>query len=257
MKLPTLPFPDSVLVRYVVNGQERSAEAPPAPPPPARRGCQREGCLFVTPLTAPPGPGIRIEDVTTPLDGEPCDCHELPGGAPVSEPQVPPGSYTEDIRAGDKPRRYMNSKFAPAPRAGLVPPPPLHLGHEARSLRQLHVERVVEPVGPVGLRYRGGQLYQLLCRKRLLQLVHDTGFHLRPLRELLGESQHRLLQVVIRVARLVVVQPLDLLARQSRPLTEDLVVVYSVVALVDHAGLEVGELAQLEVEGPVTRLGEL
>jgi len=31
----------------------------------------------VTPLMGPPGPGIRVEDVATPFEGEPCDCHEL------------------------------------------------------------------------------------------------------------------------------------------------------------------------------------
>jgi hypothetical protein len=33
----------------------------------------------VPPLMGPPGPGIRVEDVATPFDGEPCDCHELGG----------------------------------------------------------------------------------------------------------------------------------------------------------------------------------
>lgn len=33
----------------------------------------------LTPLTGPPGPGIRIEDVAAPLDGEPCNCHALTG----------------------------------------------------------------------------------------------------------------------------------------------------------------------------------
>jgi len=31
----------------------------------------------VAPLMGPPGPGIRVADVATPFDGEPCDCHEL------------------------------------------------------------------------------------------------------------------------------------------------------------------------------------
>jgi len=31
----------------------------------------------VPPLMGPPGPGICVEDVATPFDGEPCDCHEL------------------------------------------------------------------------------------------------------------------------------------------------------------------------------------
>jgi len=33
----------------------------------------------VAPLMGPPGPGIRIDDVATPLMGEPCACHELDG----------------------------------------------------------------------------------------------------------------------------------------------------------------------------------
>lgn len=33
----------------------------------------------VAPLSGPPGPRIRVEDVATPFDGEPCDCHELEG----------------------------------------------------------------------------------------------------------------------------------------------------------------------------------
>jgi predicted outer membrane repeat protein len=31
----------------------------------------------VTPLMGPPGPGIHVDDVATPFDGEPCDCHDL------------------------------------------------------------------------------------------------------------------------------------------------------------------------------------
>jgi hypothetical protein len=31
----------------------------------------------VSPLIGPPGPGIHVEDVATPFDGEPCECHEL------------------------------------------------------------------------------------------------------------------------------------------------------------------------------------
>jgi len=33
----------------------------------------------VTPLMGPPGPGIHLEDVATPFEGEPCDCHDLTG----------------------------------------------------------------------------------------------------------------------------------------------------------------------------------
>jgi hypothetical protein len=33
----------------------------------------------VVPLMGPPGPGIRVEDVATPFEGEPCECHELGG----------------------------------------------------------------------------------------------------------------------------------------------------------------------------------
>jgi hypothetical protein len=33
----------------------------------------------VTPLTGPPGPGTRVEDVATPFAGDPCDCHDLTG----------------------------------------------------------------------------------------------------------------------------------------------------------------------------------
>ncbi len=33
----------------------------------------------VTPLMGPPGPGIHVEDVATPFEGEPCECHELGG----------------------------------------------------------------------------------------------------------------------------------------------------------------------------------
>jgi hypothetical protein len=31
----------------------------------------------VRPLRGPPGPGIRVQDVATPFDGELCDCHDL------------------------------------------------------------------------------------------------------------------------------------------------------------------------------------
>ena len=34
----------------------------------------------VAPNEGPPGPHTVIEDVATPFDGEPCDCHELEGG---------------------------------------------------------------------------------------------------------------------------------------------------------------------------------
>ena len=33
----------------------------------------------VTPLMGPPGPRIRVHDVATPFEGEPCDCHNLHG----------------------------------------------------------------------------------------------------------------------------------------------------------------------------------
>ena len=33
----------------------------------------------VTPLMGPPGPGIHVDDVATPFDGEPCECHEYEG----------------------------------------------------------------------------------------------------------------------------------------------------------------------------------
>jgi hypothetical protein len=33
----------------------------------------------VSPLNGPPGPGIEVEDVATPFEGELCDCHELTG----------------------------------------------------------------------------------------------------------------------------------------------------------------------------------
>jgi parallel beta-helix repeat protein len=33
----------------------------------------------VTPLMGPPRPGIHVEDVATPFEGEPCECHELGG----------------------------------------------------------------------------------------------------------------------------------------------------------------------------------
>ena len=33
----------------------------------------------VTPLIGPPGPGIHVEDVATPFEGEPCDCHDMNG----------------------------------------------------------------------------------------------------------------------------------------------------------------------------------
>ena len=34
---------------------------------------------FVVALRGPPGPGIRVEDVTTPFEGDLCDCQELEG----------------------------------------------------------------------------------------------------------------------------------------------------------------------------------
>lgn len=34
---------------------------------------------IVSPLNGPPGPRVRIEDVATPFEGEPCDCHALQG----------------------------------------------------------------------------------------------------------------------------------------------------------------------------------
>ena len=33
----------------------------------------------VAPLMGPPGPGVRVEDVATPFEGEPCACHEMEG----------------------------------------------------------------------------------------------------------------------------------------------------------------------------------
>jgi len=37
----------------------------------------------VAPLQGPPGPSSRIEDVATPFDGEPCNCHDLTGDGTV------------------------------------------------------------------------------------------------------------------------------------------------------------------------------
>jgi hypothetical protein len=34
---------------------------------------------IVTPITGNRGPRVQTEDVATPFDGEPCDCHELSG----------------------------------------------------------------------------------------------------------------------------------------------------------------------------------
>ena len=84
--------------------------------------------------------------------------------------------------------------------------------------------------------------------QRFFQLGHDAFSHSRFQRELLGKSYGRLFQLVVRVAFLVFVEPVNLLLREPGPLTEGLVIVGSVVALIEQAGLQVRKLPQLGIE---------
>jgi hypothetical protein len=60
----------------------------------------------VNPLRGPPGPGIRVEDVATPFEGEPCDCHELDGDGiddlamKFRTPEVVAGLELSDLPGG-------------------------------------------------------------------------------------------------------------------------------------------------------------
>ncbi len=113
---------------------------------------------------------------------------------------------------------------------------------------QLDAEGVVEAIGPVRLSNGGGKFHQVFIPEFFLQSRHDLFVHLRLSGELLGEGDHRFRQFVVSVALRVVVELLDLLLGQPSPLTEDFVVVDSVMTFVDQAGLQIGQLAQLGIE---------
>jgi hypothetical protein len=58
----------------------------------------------VAPLTGPPGPGIAIADTATPLDGEPCACHELEGdGIADLNMKFDRSTTTDILELGDLP----------------------------------------------------------------------------------------------------------------------------------------------------------
>ena len=56
--------------------------------------------------------------------------------------------------------------------------------------RQLHVESVVETIGPVRLPHGGGQLHEMFGGKRFLQFDHNRLCHGRFLRKLLGKRDN-------------------------------------------------------------------
>ena len=91
-------------------------------------------------------------------------------------------------------------------------------------------------------------------RKRFLQFDHNRFCHGRLLRELLSKRDNRFFQIIVRSARRVIVERLDLLLGKPSPLTEGCVVMDSVMTLVDHARLQVRQLPQLGVQ-PALKAG--
>jgi len=130
--------------------------------------------------------------------------------------------------------------------------------HVANIIRsgQLDTEGVVEAIGPVRLPDGGRKLHQVFIPEFFLQSHHDLFVHLRLSCELLGECDHRFRQFAVSVALRVVVELFDLLLGQPSPLTEDFVVVNSVMAFIDQARFQVRELAELGVESALKGRGK-
>src|SRR5207249_5615690 len=76
-------------------------------------------------------------------------------------------------------------------------------------------EGFVEAVRPVGQPDRRGQDDQLLGTQVLLQTLDHLGRSLVAAYPLLGEAEHRFLQVAVGAALLMVRQVLDLLVTQT------------------------------------------
>jgi len=88
-------------------------------------------------------------------------------------------------------------------------------------------------------------------RKRFLQFDHNRFDHGRLLRELLRKRDNCFFQIIVRCTSCVIVERLDLLLGQPRPLTEGFVVMDSVMTLVEEACLKVGELPELGIQPPL------
>jgi hypothetical protein len=82
----------------------------------------------------------------------------------------------------------------------------------------------------------------------LRQPFEYTRIHIRSDRPLLGEAHDVFFQVRISGALFEMRQVIDLFGRQSGLLTEGLVIVQSVVAIVNLRGFQIGEFPEFRIE---------
>src|SRR5574341_1115975 len=122
-----------------------------------------------------------------------------------------------------------------------------------RSALQLGAQGVVEAVREV--RHGDGQreLDDRLRREMPLERRDEGGIDLDLLRHLLRVADHQALELREERARRVGRQGVELLLGDADPLTEGRVVRRSVGAAVDLRGLDVRELAELDVERAVAQ----
>ncbi len=113
---------------------------------------------------------------------------------------------------------------------------------------QLGPQRLVESVGEVRGRDAQG-VHQRLKREMAAQRLDEGAVDLDSHRHLLRVAEHQALELREQGARLEVGQDLELLPRDSEPLSEGRVVHHTVAAPIELRCPNVGELPQLRIEG--------
>ena len=97
---------------------------------------------------------------------------------------------------------------------------------------QVGFQRVVDAVGEVGGGHRHGELHELPFRKVLPELGVEGLVRVHLGGELLGVAEDQPLQLAVRGVGGIVGEAVDLVLRESDPLTEGRVVSESVVAVI-------------------------